>query len=92
MFISSGGTNRALLLVALALGYIVCHLATKNEKTLKTMGYIIGGSIIILSSLLILGNLFLEARAWGNRISGVSKPWMMRQQAPHMPMMPPSQK
>lgn len=89
MFMSSGGTNRALLLVALALGYIVCHLATKNEKTLKTMGYAIGGSIIILSSLLILGNLFLEARACTNRLSGRSKPWMMRQQAPMMPMPSP---
>lgn len=94
MFVHSSGTNRAFLLIALALGYIVCYLANREEKALRTVGYTIGISIIALSSLLILGNLFLEAKFWTKDARYISQHrMMMREQAPaNMPIPMPLQK
>lgn len=54
--------NEAVLLVALSSGYIVLYLANKEKKGIKTTGYFIGVFIIALSSILILVNIFLNAR------------------------------
>lgn len=35
------------VLLALALGYIICVVAKKQEKILKTLGYTIGVAIIV---------------------------------------------
>lgn len=48
-------------LIALALGYIVCSLASKEKGTLKTTGYIIGISIIVISSLLLVSKILKVA-------------------------------
>jgi galactitol-specific phosphotransferase system IIC component len=37
------------LLLSLALGYVLCILARKEEGTLKTLGYALGIGMIILS-------------------------------------------
>ena len=49
----------SILLVALALGYIVCYFANQEEKQIKAIGLVIGTFIITLSVVLILGNLVL---------------------------------
>lgn len=83
MFPIATGVTRAFLLIALALGYIVCSLANKEEKALRKAGYVIGISIIVLSSLLILGNLFLEATTCASRLEWIRpQQRMMRERAP----------
>jgi hypothetical protein len=52
----------AVLLVALALGYIVCYLANREEKSLRTGGYMVGVFIIIFSGILLVNNLLLSTR------------------------------
>ncbi|MFA6216062.1 MAG: hypothetical protein WDL87_00190 [Candidatus Omnitrophota bacterium] len=54
--------NEAVLLVALALGYIVCYFANQEEKTMKQIGLAIGIFIIVLSFFLIANNLFLMSK------------------------------
>ncbi|MFA5118312.1 MAG: hypothetical protein WC695_05610 [Candidatus Omnitrophota bacterium] len=54
--------NEAVLLVALALGYIVCYFANQEEKTMKQIGVAIGVFVIILSFFLIVNNLFLMSK------------------------------
>lgn len=49
------GTAAATTLIALALGYIVCYLAKREDKALKTVGYVIGVFIIALSAILLVG-------------------------------------
>jgi len=68
-----GGITDAILLVALALGYIVCYLASREEKTLRLAGYFIGVFIILLSAMLIVNNVVLGARFCGKR-AGVVMP------------------
>ena len=65
--------NTALLLLALALGYIVCYLAQKGSKSLKITGYIIGTFIITVSAVLILNKLAMDMRMSGrmNRMRGM---------------------
>lgn len=54
--------HKATLLIALGLGYIVCYLAKREDKFLKTLGYLIGTFVIALSALIILANIILDAR------------------------------
>lgn len=54
--------HKAVLLIALALGYIVCYLAKREDKLLKTLGYLIGTFVMALSALIILVNIVLDAR------------------------------
>lgn len=52
-----GMSGDALLLIALALGYIVCALANKENKGLKLIGYIIGIIVMVMSAGLIIGKI-----------------------------------
>lgn len=42
------------LLATLGLGYIVCYLANREEKFLRTLGYSIGTFMIVISCILLL--------------------------------------
>ena len=53
------GKNEALLLIALALGYIVLYLAKREEKGLQFLGYFLGTLVISVSALLIIRDLFI---------------------------------
>lgn len=66
-------------LIALALGYIVCSLASKEKGALKTAGYIIGVSIIVISSLLLVSKILKVAG------KGCYKAKMMMHQKMPMP-------
>ena len=77
------------LLIALALGYIVCVLAKKEEKALKSIGYIIGTSIIIVSSVLILAKLLLTITIYGNICGKNPQHWMMQRRHMMKPDMQP---
>ncbi len=74
--------TEAMLLIALALGYMVCYFASQEEKQLKSIGTIIGVFIIVLSFILILGNLFLNTNVC-LRYNKMGYPHMMQQR--HMP-------
>lgn len=77
-----------LVLIALALGYIVCVLASKEGKGLKWLGYIIGIVIIAVSASLIIMK-FLGSMSGGcpfGKYPKMPMPMMqekmMREQAP----------
>jgi ABC-type arginine transport system permease subunit len=76
------GIAEAMLLIALGLGYIVCYLANREEKALRTIGYFIGTFIIVLSSLLIMVNVFFAAK-FRRKAMGMM--------IPHQKMMMPGQ-
>lgn len=59
MMAQAGNTG---LLISLATGYLVCYLANKEKGALKTLGYLIGGFIILLSSLFIITHLCFSSR------------------------------
>ena len=84
-----GGITEAILLVALGVGYMVCYLAKREEKTFKALGYLIGTFIIVLSALLILSSLLLAARFCNRMGKGMMMPhkMMMKGQMP-MPAIP----
>lgn len=46
--------NISSLFVSLGLGYVLCVLAKKQEKILKSVGYTLGISIIVISLLTAL--------------------------------------
>jgi len=56
--ISFFGIREAALMFALGFGYIICYLAKKEDKGMQSLGHFIGMSIIILSTLLILVNIY----------------------------------
>jgi len=62
MGMAFASSAEAILLVALALGYIVCYLANREEGNFRSAGYIIGVFIILLSIVLIFNNLISSAR------------------------------
>ncbi len=77
----------ALLLIALALGYIVCALAGKETKGLKTLGYVIGIVTISISALLIIGKVIsaVSSGCGGRKHPMMNTPMMqkmMREQTP----------
>jgi len=57
-----GNLTDAVLLVALGLGYIVCYLANREEKSLKSFGLAVGAFIITLSAIIIISNVLLTMR------------------------------
>jgi uncharacterized membrane protein (Fun14 family) len=55
--------NGTIALLDLAVGYIVCYLAQQAKPgLLKKAGYIIGVSIIVISSLLVIGKVISIAK------------------------------
>lgn len=92
--ISFFGIREAALMFALGFGYIICSLAKKEDKGMQGLGHLIGIAIIVLSSVLILVNIYIRFNPFaGSMISqcpgmkaGMKtgmKPGMMRQ--PPMP-------
>jgi len=53
--------TNAILLLAMGVGYIVCYLAKREEGVLKTAGYAIGITIVVLSAVILVNNMLLEA-------------------------------
>jgi hypothetical protein len=84
--------NEAILLVALALGYIVCYFANQEEKTMKQVGIAIGIFVIILSFFLIVNNLFLMSKMCPSKNSMMMRNFQMdHMRAPQQRMNMPSQ-
>lgn len=59
-----GHMSGILALVSLALGYIVCSLAQKEKGLLKTVGYIIGTVVIVISSLIVLVKVLVTVKLY----------------------------
>lgn len=76
------GGAEAITLIALALGYIVCHMAKKEDKAMKITGYIIGTFIITLSALhiIISATMYSKICPMGKKMGGI------KGQAPSMAM------
>lgn len=51
------GMTNALLLIALAFGYIVFYLANKEKKALRNLGFFIGIFVLAMSAIFILNSL-----------------------------------
>jgi hypothetical protein len=63
-----GHLNGTLALMDLALGYIVCYLASQVKGgLLKKAGYLIGVSIVIISGLLVIGKTLSIAKLCCNK-------------------------
>ena len=56
-------TKAILLLIALGMGYLVLVFAKKEEKALKSLGYLLGIFIIAVSIVFIIRNLWLYTRS-----------------------------
>ncbi len=56
------GLKAAILLIALGIGYIVCYLAEREEKDLKTIGYAIGLFIIASSAFMIVKSMLFAGK------------------------------
>ena len=56
--ISLFGIREAVLMFALGFGYIICYLAKKQDKGMQSLGHVIGMGIIVLSSILLLINIY----------------------------------
>ncbi|MDD5155877.1 MAG: hypothetical protein PHF11_05280 [Candidatus Omnitrophica bacterium] len=84
------GIKEVALMFALGFGYIICSLAKKQDKSMQGLGHLIGIVIIVLSSALILVNLyyfmfnpFAGCRScWQGPKSGIMKPSMMMERTP----------
>jgi len=66
MGLSFTSSTEGILLMALALGYIVCYLANREEGNFRSAGFIIGVFIIFLSIILIFNNLISGIRFYRN--------------------------
>lgn len=54
--------GKASLMITLGLGYIICYLASKSDKTLKKVGYAIGIFIIALSVISMIFTCVMTAK------------------------------
>jgi len=76
---SVSSLTNAVLLVALGLGYVVCYLAEREEKFLRTLGYFIGTFMVALSMMIIITNILLFSRVqYRGEFEYGGKPAMMR--------------
>jgi len=75
----SAGLSGAVLLMALATGYLVCSIAKKELGIIKTVGYIIGIGIIMVAGLSILNGLLIRTR-FHKKCSGMESTGMMQGQ------------
>lgn len=78
-FLDQGISTEAVLLIALALGYVVCYFANQEEKQMKTIGLLIGGFVIAMSLILILTNLSIGIKRCNMMDKSMSGMPMMRQ-------------
>jgi len=78
------GVGIGTIMIALALGYIVCSMAGKEKGALKRIGYLLGTLIILLSSILIIGKLIASAIIYNKicKLKKISHQCMPREQAP----------
>jgi len=76
MFMSLTEINTTILLVVLGLGYIVCYLAEREEKTLRILGFGIGAFMIGFSLMIILSNAVMMHRSC-RRMKAISHEMMM---------------
>jgi Na+/phosphate symporter len=53
------GTEEAMVLIALGMGYFVLYFAKREEKANRILGYAIGCGIIFFCCLLLLKNILL---------------------------------
>lgn len=86
-----GGLSEGILMIALALGYIVCYLANREEKNLRMAGLLIGGFVIAFSAIALVGNLLFTARVCGmGKMSRMGRMGMPMMQHKMMPPAPPA--
>ena len=82
--------NIALFMIALALGYLVMYFANREEKDLRTLGFVIGIVIIVISSVSIIGKIVMRAKMCqmmrhcqkmeiGEDMSRDNRGWMMHE-------------
>lgn len=85
--------TEAVLLVALALGYVVFYFANQEEKRLKMLGHIIGGFVMALSIILIIASVTMNVKMYLHAKSNIPMQMMRQMQPPPPPGMgmPPSQ-
>ena len=85
------GITQTGLMFALGFGYIICYLAKKTDKGMQGLGHLIGMSIIVLSSLLILLNIYTRFNPPGSmsRRCPEMKAGMMGQAATPSPVKSP---
>jgi len=62
MCMPGAGVKIAVSLIALGIGYVVCYLAEREEKDLKTIGYAIGLFIIATSAFLIVKSMIIAGK------------------------------
>ncbi len=82
-----GGLTDGILMIALASGYVVCYLAKREEKRLKTLGYLVGLFIIAFTASIVITNVLFAARMCG----GMGKMQRMGRQHQKMMMQKPVQ-
>ncbi|MFA5115231.1 MAG: hypothetical protein WC469_04115 [Candidatus Omnitrophota bacterium] len=88
------GLSGAVLLLAVAAGFLVCSIAKKEQGAIKIVGYVIGVSIIAIAGLLIINGLAGQVRMC--RMKGCAGPGgmmmkdriMMKDRGMMKPMMP----
>jgi hypothetical protein len=85
------GITEVALMFALGFGYIICSLAKKEDKGMQGLGHLIGISIMVLSSLFILVNVYVRFNPFASgaisrrpyfKMKAGMKPGMMREQPP----------
>lgn len=91
MGIAFFGIAETALMFALGFGYIICSLAKKEDKGMQGLGHLIGISIMVLSSLFILLNIYAKlnllatgaiSRSPSYGMKSGMRPGMMRGQPP----------
>lgn len=82
MFIK--GTEEAMVLIALGVGYFVLYFAKREEKTNRILGYIIGCGIVFFCCLLLLKNIML----FGFDLQGMQLRRQLQRQMVYPPAMP----
>jgi len=73
------------VLLSLVLGYLLCVVANKQEKILKTLGYTIGISIMVIG--ILYGLMMSNCQMPGKMCAMCGKAKMMKHCAMPSPMM-----
>ncbi|MFA4983901.1 MAG: hypothetical protein WC559_01130 [Candidatus Omnitrophota bacterium] len=86
------GLSGAVLLLAVAAGFVVCSIAKKEQGAIKIVGYVIGVGIIAIAGLLILNGLAGQVRMCKMKGCGGPGAMMMKDKAMMRPPMAPDTK